>query len=413
MDTRAVDYPPPEPITSLSPAFDRCEAMKLHVRQLRRSGDTAGLEAVAAELRNSKESLDGGTWFLTHFYRNAAYVTDDEPAASEAMEFYESWAKKSPQSITAQVCLSDALVSYAWNARGGGYANTVTSEGWRVMGERLDRAWQILENAGKLDEQCPGWFEVAQRVALGQSWERADYFEMVDEAIRREPTYGAYYTKACYWLLPRWHGEPGDFEKWIAVQADSYPENLRDRQYARLVWMADLMPVKGELFFRRGRLDWPRAKRGFEQWLAEDPHNLNIRFEYTGLALLANDRETAREQFEITGGIYYPGMWKNEEQFEQARRFAYEGGPNPLSQKEGTASGRTSIPAQTLATVERVLNTFTGLIGGTLAGLFLLWLAIQRRHIAAGFVALGASMLLGAFFGTLSSLIPAGLLYFI
>ncbi|MBE2180596.1 MAG: CPBP family intramembrane metalloprotease [Chthoniobacterales bacterium] len=407
----AADYPPPEPVTSLSPAVDRLEAMRAKIQQLRKDRDTGGLEALANELRQSKESLDGGTWLLTHFYDNAVRIPREEPAATEAMEFYESWAQNSPQSITAQVCLADALVSYAWSARGGGYANTVTSEGWRLMGERLDRAWQVLENAGKLDEQCPGWFEVAQTVALGQNWERSDYFDMVDEAIKREPTYGGYYTKVCYWLLPRWHGEPGDFEEWIAVQADSYPEDQRDRQYARFVWMADMMPVGGELVFRPGRLDWPRTKRGFEAWLANDPDNLNVRFEYTRLALLANDRETARAQFDITGGKYYPPSWRDEGEFEQARRFAYEGTPNPLTQKKKTASGRPSIPSETLATVEKVLNVLTGLIGGALAGLFLLWLAIQRRHIAAGFVALGASVLLGALFGTLSSLIPAGLLY--
>jgi membrane protease YdiL (CAAX protease family) len=406
---RAETYPPAEPVTSLSPAFDRCEAMKNRVRELRRERDTAGLEAVAGELRANKDSLDGGTWFLTHFYRTAVGVPDEEPAASDAMAFYEAWAKDRPDNITAQICLADALVTQAWNARGGGSADTVTPEGWEVMQERLDRAWSVLKRARDLEPMCPGWFEVAQNVALGQGWGRDGYFALVDEAIEREPTYGKYYTGVCYWLLPRWHGETGDFEAWIAGQADRYPEDQRDEQYARLVWMADRMPVGGEIVFAPERLDWPRARRGFESWLARDPDNLNVRFQFTRLALLADDRETARAQFEITGGKYAPSGWRNPREFEQARQFAYEGGLNPLKMEKRDLQRIISPQAQ--QTLAKVFRYAAGLIGGTIAGLCLLWLALQRCSLPAGLAALFASMLLGTAFGTLATLIPAAILY--
>ncbi len=407
----ASELPPAEAVKVLSPAYARYLDVVSRTKQLRKAGDTAGLEALAAELRQSRDALDGGTWLLSHFYGTAVLIPDEEPAAGEAMMFYETWAKERPENITAQVCLAKALTSYAWTARGTGWARTVTPEGWRLMEERLDRAWDVLERAGELEEECPGWFEVGQSVGLGQGWEREDYLGFVQDAIAREPTYGRYYTNACYWLLPRWHGEEGDFEKWIAEQADSQPEDKRDWQYARLVWMANMMPVKKELVFAHGRLDWERTKRGFEAWLASDPENLNVRFQYTGLALLAGDRETARAQFDVTGGKYFPGTWKDVAQFEQARKFAYEGGVNPRAAQKPQPKPRREITPEAKAKVALILRVAGGFMGGALAGACLLVLAMQRRETTAGVVALLASLVAGAAFGTLATLVPAAALY--
>lgn len=321
-----------EPVKLVSPLASDNYGVFAETKRMREEQDTAGLEALARKLRETRDSLENGYWFLSTFYDAAVRVPKDPDGEKQAMEFYEKWAKDRPQGVTAQVCLASALVRQAWNARGSGWANTVTEEGWRLMAERLARAKEVLDRANTLEEKCPGWYAVAQSVALGQGWDRDKYMSMVDEAIGKEPTYGQYYTNACYWLLPRWHGEEGDFEKWIASKADAQPPEKRDVQYARLVWAADRMAVRGEVVFGPGRLDWARAKRGFEQWIRETPHyDLPLRFEFTRLALLADDREAARAQFDVTGGKYYAPAWNGKvDVFEAARLYAYSGGPNPL-----------------------------------------------------------------------------------
>jgi membrane protease YdiL (CAAX protease family) len=408
---QAESLPPAEPVEALSPAYTRNQEMLVRVKNLLAARDTTGLEALAAELRASKDRLDGGTWLLSHFYDAAVALPKTEPEAGQALKFYETWAANRPQSITAQVCLAQALTDYAWQARGSGRADSVGAEQWKLFEERLDRAWEVLENAGELEEQCPGWFEAGQTVGLGQGWDREDYLNFVRDALAREPTYGRYYTKACYWLLPRWYGEQGDFEAWITEQAEAAPEAERDWQYARLVWMADRMRVSGEIVFAPGRMDWARTKRGFETWIATDPENLNLRFQFTRLALIAGDRETAREQFDVTGGKYFPRGWKNVEQFEQARRFAYDGGVNPLTAKEPPARARRTLPPETRERVEQILRVAGGFLGGALAGACLLALGWQRREAWAGAVALLACVLAGAIFGTLATILPAVGLY--
>ncbi|CAN5635213.1 hypothetical protein BH09VER1_BH09VER1_15400 [soil metagenome] len=391
-------------------AYGRYLEVSQETRKLRDGRDTAGLEQLAAKLRASKEALDGGTWLLSTFYDCLTDLSDDEKQAGEEMAFFEKWAGDRPQSITAQVALADAYTSYAWLARGSGWASSVGKEGWRLFRERLTKAWDVLEKAASLEEKCPGWYQVAQTVALGQGWRRQDYMEMMDKALAAEPTYGRYVTNTCYWLLPRWNGETGDFEKWLARLDETQPEKTRDRYYAFLVWMADVMPVGGEVVFTPGRLDWAKTKRGFEVRLAEDPNNLMVRLEYIRLGLLANDRKTVREQFEITGPKYFPAMWKGPQGFRQAWNFAFKDGPNPLLTEQRAEKLR--LDPEQLKKVEFAILLSVKIIGGFLAGLLLFVLALQRREVWAGVAAFLASIVLAAVFGTASSILPAAALWF-
>ena len=404
---QAAALPAIEQIDSPTPAIARNGEVIAQTRRLLKERDTAGLEALADQLRNGRERLDGGTWILSTFYCTATDLPESEAEINNAIEFYERWARERPTSITAQVCLVHALTSFAWEARGGGWASSVSDDGWRLFRERLARARKVFDRASALEEKCPGLFEAAQTVALGQGWSRDQYMAALAKAIKQEPSYGKYYTNACYWLLPRWHGKIGDFEKWIASQADRYPKEIGDGQYAFFVWMADCMPVKGEIQFAPGRLDWARTKRGFDLWLKENPDNLMVRFEYTRLALLAADRATVRQQFEITGGKYYPRMWKDRKQFEQARQFAFANGSCPdIAPKKSRSTPKISHEA--LERVKLITTLVSGFIGGALAGICLLVLAIQRKQVLPGLVAMLVCVLLATPFGTVASIAPAG-----
>lgn len=414
--TQETGLPPAERVDTPTPAYARAQEVSRQTTALLQDGDTKALEALAAQLRKSGEAMDAGTWMLSRFYDSAVVVPDEEPAGGEAVKFYEAWAARSPDSITAQICLARAYIEHAWNARGGGYADTVTDNGWRSFDERLEKAWEVLDRADKLEEKCPVWYSSVQSIALGRDWDRTMYLNMVSEALSKYPTYARYYTGACYWMLPRWHGEEGDFEKWLAERAGAYPPGEQDMAYARMVWMAEQMPVSGQIHFGPGKLDWERTKRGFEAWLEAKPENLMIRFKFTQFAVLAEDRETAREQFLITGGKYFPGIWKDDRAFEAARQFAFHGTPipSPASPRQAKLQSIAGLDEKTLAILAGVLKYLPGLCGGVLAGLSLLILACQRRQAIAGIAVLLFSIVVGTAFGTLSTVVPAlGLLIFL
>lgn len=394
-----------ETVKTPTPAYARYQEVFRETRRLRDARDTAGLEALAASLRSEAAILDDSASLISRFYNAAVNVPEEEPAQSEAMAFYEKWAADQPGSITAQICLADALTSYAWNARGSGYANTVSDEGWKLFTDRLARAWDILKTARSLPAKCPGWFSAAQTVALGQGWSRDDYMAMVDQAIADYPAYGEFYTNTCYWLTPRWYGERGDFEKWLALRADSYPPADRDRQYARFVWLADRMPVSGEIVFSPDRLDWDRTRHGFDLWLKDDPGNLLVRSEYARLAVLANDRVTAREQLSLIGPKFLPAMWKKD-RFEAVWAYAFDDGVNPLLAAP-KKSPRPRLDPGTVEKVRLVLHFSARALGGFLAGLLLLLLAIQRRRVGVGIAAFFASIAIALPLGTAATMLPA------
>lgn len=412
--TGGAELPPVEEIKVPTPAYARYLEVRQAARAMRSAGDMDGLEALARQLRQSKERLDGGTWLLSTFYDNAVYVPKEEPKQQEAMDFYTRWAKERPGSITAQICLARALSRYAWNARGSGWADTVTDDGWRRFGERLDQSWAVLQEARKLPETCPGWTEAAQTVALGQGWDPRDYFKMVNAAIEAEPTYGKYYTSGCYFLFPRWYGEPGDFEKWIAEHADRATSDKRDWQYARLVWMAERNRMDEEMVFAPGRLDWERTRRGFTDWLQADPENLMVHFQFLRLALLANDRETVRAQFDYLGGRNFPPAWDDKDQYEAARAFAYHDGPNPLLPDAEThaSANPLTIDPQVASWLTLGAKLFNGFFGGLLAGILLFILASQRRRPGAGVLFGLICPVLGTLLGTLSTGLVGAAMWF-
>ena len=410
LSLRAADQaiPPIETIENPTPAFQKNEEVQAETHRLVAARDMDGLEKLANDLRESRARLDGGTWILSSYLDAIGHLPKDDKEAAATMGFYERWAQERPESMTAQISYAEGLTSYAWRARGSGWGSEVTEDGWKFFRERLKTADLVLMAVKDRAVDYPDWTEAAQTVALGQSWPRQKYMDMVNAAIVREPTYGRYYTSACYYLLPRWHGEAGDFERWLREMAEKYPPEQRDRAYAFFVWMAERMPVRGEIAFAHDRLDWEMTKRGFEQWLQEGD-NLMVRFEFIRLGLIADDRATVREQFDHIGGKYWPKMWKNEDQFKAALAYAYTDGPNPQIDKSSRKPSKKvpEMSAEAIAMIKTAAHHLLGFLGGLLAGSLLLTMAFQRSEKKAGALILVASLILGTALGTMATLIPA------
>ncbi|MBI2929640.1 MAG: hypothetical protein HYY24_28600 [Verrucomicrobia bacterium] len=97
-------------------------------------------------------------------------------------------------------------LAYAWEARGGGWASTVTDEGWKTFGERLKIAEQGLEKAWQLDPSLPETPVAFLRLELGQGRARERMEKWYERALAwPENHYEAVRWKLWY-LEPRWHG---------------------------------------------------------------------------------------------------------------------------------------------------------------------------------------------------------------
>lgn len=162
------------------------------IRALLDRRDFAELDQTATNARLSKERMGGGVWKLYVFYDEAAKPGPGErlPAQRwlERQALLNEWVAARPDSVTARVALADFYHLYAWEARGGGYAGSVTAPAWKLFRTRTERAYAVLIEAQKLATKCPQWYFVMLDVARDQNWSKEQMRQLFDQAEQR---YGA------------------------------------------------------------------------------------------------------------------------------------------------------------------------------------------------------------------------------
>jgi tetratricopeptide (TPR) repeat protein len=95
---------------------------------------------------------------------------------------------------------------WAWDARGMGYANTVTPQGWRLMAQRLDLAEAALTKAYELDPSNPAAAVEMLAVVMGQNKARDVMEQWFQRAITADPDSLAACQAKLLYLEPKWHG---------------------------------------------------------------------------------------------------------------------------------------------------------------------------------------------------------------
>jgi hypothetical protein len=294
------------------------------VRRLLLAGRYDSLDSIAETLRKPGARWPDGGWKLRTYYYQG-FDASLQNASDEEWRLHiqnlRQWTRSAPRSVTAPVALANALVGYAWKARGNAYSREVGEAAQRTMQERLAEARLALVEARKLPRVCPAWWAAAQRVALGEGWNREIYEELFREAVRIEPTFDAYYELKALHLLPRWHGRQGEWEAFADSIADQLPAPLGDQSYARTVWYVQRY-IEANVF-EESAASWDRTKRGYEELLKSYPASLELKSAFAYLAWQAADQVTARQQFSELGTRVDPGVWADRNEFLEARGWAF------------------------------------------------------------------------------------------
>lgn len=101
----------------------------------------------------------------------------------------------------------NAHIRAAWRARGGGFANTVTEEGWRGFFAHLAEAERLLNAAWKLRPDHPEAPGLMITVAMGGGRRVADSTrDWFERAVTAQLDYASAYSRMFQALLPRWGG---------------------------------------------------------------------------------------------------------------------------------------------------------------------------------------------------------------
>ncbi|MCO5169671.1 MAG: DUF4034 domain-containing protein [Planctomycetes bacterium] len=130
-----------------------------------------------------------------------------ERPAPATLELLDAWVAARPASAWALGARGELYIRWAWAARGGGYADTVSEDGWRLFGERLRRARQDLEAALELDPAADQAATSLVTVARGLNLPRSAALRWFEAARAAAPGRLQPYRMTLVYLMPKWHGD--------------------------------------------------------------------------------------------------------------------------------------------------------------------------------------------------------------
>jgi hypothetical protein len=226
----------------------------------------------------------------------------------------ERWARSSPASPTPRIALAQTYLRFAWKARGHGYSNTVTPEGWALFKDRVQSARSTLEQSAVLAQNSPHWYLEMQGVALDQQWDRGEFDALAERALAHEPSYYYFALSESNYLLPKWYGKPGDTERYAAQVADRIGGEEGDAVYFQIAAAINCCNRT-----QAPALSWRRVQRGFaavESLYRSTNHQRNV---MAYLAVRDGDVATARQLFARIGNDWSEAVWKTKAAFDAAR----------------------------------------------------------------------------------------------
>jgi tetratricopeptide (TPR) repeat protein len=194
------DQEPAAVLKQLADAQAPCDRLQIGAARLLRNSGRAE-EALLALLKLAPSHHDDASYQST--LTRCGVALRDERLTNHLLEV---WEKAGPGYAG---CLERAnvLTEWAWEARGGGWASTVTGEGAKLFHERLERARHELELALKRDPSgCRAHVDL-MRVARGLGLPLKFMEEHFQDAIRVQPHLLTAYAEKWENLRPRWHGD--------------------------------------------------------------------------------------------------------------------------------------------------------------------------------------------------------------
>jgi len=320
-------FPAPAPCGFSDSAFNTAtdihavEEYQVAIAQLLKQEKFAQLDCISNGLRSTKARFSGGAWKLRNFYIGLDTPRPGHPTQEDwrrHLALMERWTQLRPHSATAKIALAESYVSYGWDARGTGYTDDVSNSGWKIFGQRVEKARQILTAAPALKTKCPDWYIAMQQVAQGQSWDRPRATALLQEAIAFEPGYQYYHRTYAYLLLPKWGGEDGDAARFAEKAANQIGGDDGDILYFLIASRVVCACQEPEFNY----FSWPRLQKGYaatEKKYGPDLLNIN---NLGMMAVKAGDWVVAAPAFEKIGDQWAKDVWLTETWFKSNQAMA-------------------------------------------------------------------------------------------
>jgi hypothetical protein len=194
-------------------------------------------------------------------------------------------------------------ITQAWQARGNGYANTVSAEAWRGFSNHLKAARKDLTRAWQLHPERALAPDLMIRVSLGDA-DISEMREWFDRTTTAQLDYPDAWDEMRWGLRPRWFG---NYDAMLAFGVTALHTRRFDTDVPRKFFDvvndlgADQGLPKGEFLFAEDNI-WPHLQELYQGYVAQPslpPYDRDgWRSSYAVVASLAGKYDVAAEQLQ-------------------------------------------------------------------------------------------------------------------
>ncbi len=230
-----------------------------------KANNAAFLKAIASSLESCSLTKDDGQVALRLLLQWAVLKKHERGWKNIWFEFkdrkgIDSWLMKTIEGNTES--------ELAWDARGNGWAETVTKEGWHGFALHLGKACKLLTDAWRERPDLPEAPAKMIRVAMGGHANPGDTTELwLQRTVQAQFDYLPAYSQFCLANRPRWNGE---YPTILALGLDS----LNTARFDTLVpefYLSSLNVVGNDMDSNRWRRPYrmPGTEQNLERLFSE------------------------------------------------------------------------------------------------------------------------------------------------
>ena len=200
-------------------------------------------------------------------------------------------------------------IQWAWEARGNGFANTVTEKGGQLMQERLVVAEQSLKRAYELDPTDPAAPTEMLTCELGQGKGKQVMELWFKRAMEADPDNITACNHKMYYLEPKWYGSE---EEVLAFGEECYKTGNYTAKIPMLLIAAhktvSSYTPDQMVYYKQPRV-WQDMKRVLEPYLRVRPDDYESRNQFCSLAGATGHWDVAHEQLDHLGDHVDPASY--------------------------------------------------------------------------------------------------------
>lgn len=258
------------------------------------AGDFEELDKIFDRISSGEERFDDGESYLMTYLTTLDRLYKSWQRWDEHLDKIKRWQSERPASTAAKFAEARYWHTYAWVARGDGYASQVSKESWKLFHDNLAKATAVLDELKPLAKQIPGWYTQKIQLAI-DSGDPELARAMFDEGIAQHRQFYALYLVMARPYQAKWGGSDEQLEQ-FADEAVALSKGFEGRGlYSRIFWTMDVMHGMPFISEKNPVPNWKKLNAGFADLIKLYPKSDNILNQYTSVACRSDDSKLYRK----------------------------------------------------------------------------------------------------------------------